>query len=104
VAGRYVVVVDDDIDPTNLDDVIWAMCSRSDPATGIDIIKDTIGTPVDPLAEHDPSRDMLEYTGSRGIIFATKPFGRLLRNEFPKVVEPSPEVKEKVTREWSEIF
>jgi len=47
---------------------------------------------------------MLEYTGGRGIIFATKPFGRLLRNKFPKVVEPSPEVQEKVTREWSKIF
>ncbi len=104
VAGRYVVVVDEDIDPTNLDDVIWAMCSRSDPATGIDIIKETIGTPVDPLAEQDPSKDMLEYTGSRGIIFATKPFGKLIRNEFPQVVESNPKVKKKVAREWSEIF
>ena len=29
--GRYIVVVDDDIDPTDMHDVIWAMGTRSDP-------------------------------------------------------------------------
>ena len=37
-AGRYVIVVDDDIDVSNLEEVIWAMCTRSDPADSIDII------------------------------------------------------------------
>ena len=37
--GRYVIVVDDDIDVTNLDDVIWALFTRSDPATSIDFIR-----------------------------------------------------------------
>jgi UbiD family decarboxylase len=104
VAGRYVVVVDDDIDPTNLEDVVWAMCTRSDPATGIDIISGTIGTPLDPIAPNDPEDDMLEYTSNRGIIYATKPFGKVLRNEFPKVVQAGREIREKVEKEWSEIL
>ncbi len=104
VAGRYVVVVDDDIDPSNLDDVIWAICSRSDPGTGIDIITNSLGTPLDPIADNAPSKSMTEYTSNRGIIFATKPFGKLIRNEFPKVVETSPELKERVTRQWAELF
>jgi hypothetical protein len=29
--GRFVVVVDDDVDPTDLFDVMWAMCTRCDP-------------------------------------------------------------------------
>ena len=29
--GRYTIVVDDDIDPTNLNEVLWALCTRSDP-------------------------------------------------------------------------
>src|SRR5437762_14314821 len=29
--GRYVIVVDDDIDPTSTFDVIWAIATRSDP-------------------------------------------------------------------------
>ena len=35
--GRYVIVVDDDIDPTNTFDVIWALASRSDPVESIAI-------------------------------------------------------------------
>ena len=31
-AGRWVVVVDEDIDPSNIHDVIWAMSTRCDPA------------------------------------------------------------------------
>ena len=47
---------------------------------------------------------MLEYTSNRAIIYATKPFSKVLRNEFPKVVEPGQEVRKKVEKEWSEIF
>ncbi len=36
--GRYVVVVDEDIDPTNVKEVLWAMMTRVDPPTNIDII------------------------------------------------------------------
>src|SRR5262249_9253177 len=36
--GRYVVVVDEDIDPTNMKEVLWAMMTRVDPKTNIDII------------------------------------------------------------------
>ncbi len=32
--GRFVVVVDDDVDPTDLFDVMWAMCTRCDPGAG----------------------------------------------------------------------
>ena len=104
ISGRYVVVVDEDIDPSNLEDVVWAMCSRSDPATGIEIIRGSLGTPLDPIGDHQPGKNILEYTSNRAIIFAVKPFERLLKNEFPRVVEPSPEVKERVLKKWSDIL
>src|SRR5260370_21931859 len=44
--GRFVVVVDDDIDPTNLFDVLWAMCTRCDPAEDIDIIRNRWRRPL----------------------------------------------------------
>ncbi len=97
-------MVDEDIDPSNLDDVVWALCSRSDPATGIETIRESLGTPLDPISDHSPDKDILEYTSSRAIIFAVKPFGRLLRGEFPRVVEPNQKVKERVLEQWSEIF
>ena len=49
--GRYVIVVDDDIDVSNLDELIWAMLTRSDPATSIDIIRNAWSTPLDPRIE-----------------------------------------------------
>jgi UbiD family decarboxylase len=37
--GRFVVAVDDDIDPTNTFDVLWAMATRCDPESSIEIIR-----------------------------------------------------------------
>ena len=37
--NKYVVVVDEDIDPTKLDEVVWAISTRSDPARDIDILR-----------------------------------------------------------------
>ena len=34
----YYVVVDDDIDPSNLHEVLWAMCTRCDPAKQVQIL------------------------------------------------------------------
>src|SRR6516165_6140453 len=45
--GRYTIVVDDDIDVSNLEEVIWALITRSDPATSIDIIHNSWSTPLD---------------------------------------------------------
>src|SRR5690606_35600487 len=37
--GRFVVVVDEDIDPTNTFHVLWAMSTRCDPVNDIDYIR-----------------------------------------------------------------
>ena len=47
--NRYVVIVDEDIDYMNLEDVVWALCTRVDPATDIEILKKTQGSKVDPM-------------------------------------------------------
>jgi 4-hydroxy-3-polyprenylbenzoate decarboxylase len=88
--GRYVIVVDDDIDPSNLDELIWAMLTRSDPATSIDIIHNAWSTPLDPRIE--PERKAKgDYTNSRAIIDACKPW--YWRDQFPKVNMPSAEAR-----------
>ncbi|MHB8568241.1 MAG: UbiD family decarboxylase [Nitrososphaerales archaeon] len=102
--GRYVIVVDEDIDPTNLYDVMWAVCSRTDPATSIDIIKDTWNTPLDPMTEKSPGKLIEEYTGSRAMIFATKPISMILKDTFPKVAESSPEVQAKFREKWKNLL
>ncbi len=37
--NRFVVVVDDDIDPADMDKVIWAMCTRFEPREGMEILR-----------------------------------------------------------------
>lgn len=103
-AGRFVVVVDEDIDPTNLYDVVWAICSRSDPARSIDIVDRTWNTPLDPMTDKDPNKLYEEYTGSKALIFACKPMSRVLRGTFPAIAESSLEIQERVRSKWSNIL
>ena len=46
--GKYVIVVDEDIDPTNVGQVLWAMATRSRPSQSIDILRETWSTFLDP--------------------------------------------------------
>jgi 4-hydroxy-3-polyprenylbenzoate decarboxylase len=46
--GKYVIVVDDDIDPSNIGQVLWAMATRSRPSESIDILRETWSTFLDP--------------------------------------------------------
>ena len=87
-AGRYVIVTDEDIDVSNLEELIWAMLTRSDPATSIDIIHNAWSTPLDPRIE--PERKAKgDFTNSRAIIDACRPWH--WRDKFPKVNAPTPE-------------
>jgi UbiD family decarboxylase len=86
--GRYVIVVDDDIDVSNLEEVIWALITRSDPATSIDIIRGAWSTPLDPRIEPE-RRAAGDFTNSRAVIDACRPWH--WRDKFPAVNMPSPE-------------
>jgi 4-hydroxy-3-polyprenylbenzoate decarboxylase len=86
--GRYVVVVDDDIDVSNLEELLWAMLTRSDPASSIDFVKGAWSTPLDPrLDPEDRARG--NFTNSRAIIDACRPWH--WRDRFPRVNQLSPE-------------
>jgi 4-hydroxy-3-polyprenylbenzoate decarboxylase len=93
--GKFVVVVDDDIDVSNLEELLWAMCTRCDPATSIDIIANAWSSATDPRIPPE-KRERGDYTNSRAIIDACRPFH--WRDKFPKVNMPSKEVAQE-TRE-----
>ena len=95
--GRYVVVVDDDIDPYDIEDVMWAICTRSDPQE-MDIIKRAWSGPLDPLIR-EPTNG---WTNSRGIIYAVKPYAWY--DEFPKTSLNSNDLRNKVFAKWSSHF
>src|SRR2546425_321389 len=69
--NRLTVVVDDHVDVTNLQDVVWAILARCDPERGVEIIKDTKGSRIDMAIA--PDRRELN-ANSRMIIDATTPF------------------------------
>jgi UbiD family decarboxylase len=94
VIRRFVVVVDDDIDYTDLRDVVWAMCTRCDPETQIDLIRGGRSTPLDPRIR----KPAASYVATRAIIDACKPWSWI--NEFPDAITVNPETVKKVTAKW----
>jgi 4-hydroxy-3-polyprenylbenzoate decarboxylase len=91
--GRYVIVVDEDIDITNSEEVIWAISSRSEPVDSIQILRRCWSGPLDPRI---PVGE--KGFNSRAIIDATRPYE--WRDKFPKSSGHSRELKDKVAGDW----
>jgi len=98
--GRFTITVDDDIDPSDLEEVVWAMCTRCDPERSIDIIRRCLGSPLDPaFSKNDPA---FKGLNSRAIIDACKPFEWI--EDFPEMVGIDPKEKEEIKRKWERLF
>lgn len=95
--GRIVVVVDDDIDVTDLNEVIWAICTRHDPERDVQILRRTTSGNLDPAIE--PGK---KGFNSRLIIDATRPWE--WRDKFPQAIGPNPEEKRAVRDAWGWIL
>jgi 4-hydroxy-3-polyprenylbenzoate decarboxylase len=98
--GRFVIVVDDDIDVSNLEEVIWAMCTRCDPATQIDFITGAWSSALDPTISPE-QRASGDLTNSRAIIDACRPFH--WKEKFQKVNAPSPEMRKEAWDKWGHL-
>lgn len=95
--GRYVIVVDEDIDITKSDDVLWALSSRSDPVRSIDILRRCWSGPLDPAIPQEE-----KGLNSRALIDATRPYE--WREKFPPVSGASRELKEAVRMKWATLL
>ena len=91
--GRITIVVDEDIDPSDLDSVLWAMCTRCDPVRDVEIHERTHGSDADPLVT-----DGEAAFNSRAIVDATIPYER--REDFPPVAQAPPEYYDQVREKW----
>jgi UbiD family decarboxylase len=97
--SRYSVVVDEDIDPANLQEVMWAVATRTDPAIDIDIIQRGMGS------KNDPMFVAYRYDApfsSKAIIDACRPWDHL--HEFPAVAEASKELQAKTRAKWKHLL
>ncbi|HXF67037.1 MAG TPA: UbiD family decarboxylase [Burkholderiales bacterium] len=97
--SRYSVVVDEDIDPSDLQEVMWAVATRTDPAVDIDIIQRGMGSKNDPMYVAYSSKAPFS---SKAVIDACRPYDHL--EEFPEVAEASRELIEKVRAKWRDLF
>jgi len=96
--NRFTIVVDDDIDPTRINDVVWALSTRCDPESDIDIQRRCWSSSLDPMI-HPDSKALMN---SRAVIDACRPYEWMAR--FPAVAETSPELRTKVLRKYGRQF
>jgi UbiD family decarboxylase len=95
--GRIVVVVDEDVDPSNLADVMWAIATRCEPSESIDIIRDAWSSALDPRIP--PERRLIGDTShSKMIVDACKPFAWLSR--FPPTSAMTQEETRAIEEKW----
>ena len=97
--SRYSVVVDEDIDPANLQEVMWAVATRTDPSLDIDIIQRGMGS------KNDPMFVAYRYDAplsSKAVIDACRPWDHL--HDFPAVAEASKALQDRTRAKWKDLL
>jgi len=98
---KWVIIVDEDIDPTNMHEVNWALGTRIASEDAIHIIKGCWGSFADPALPPD-KRSRKHYDHILTIILACKPFDWI--EHFPPSIKSPPEALEKVKNKWRHLF
>jgi 3-polyprenyl-4-hydroxybenzoate decarboxylase len=99
--GRYVVVVDDDIDVTNFKDVLWAMQTRVDPIRDIQLVDRCWSTPLDPRMPPD-KRASGDHTNSRAIFYAVRPWE--WRDKYPQPSRVERDRRNAMVEKYRDLF
>jgi 4-hydroxy-3-polyprenylbenzoate decarboxylase len=95
--GRLVVVVDDDVDPSNLADVMWAVTTRCEPAEQIDIVRNAWSSALDPRIPAETKAAGIT-SHSKAIIEACRPFGWI--DKFPPTSALTQDEAQEIERKW----
>ncbi|HLN82525.1 MAG TPA: hypothetical protein VK355_02840, partial [Candidatus Binatia bacterium] len=80
-----------------IDQVLWAMGTRFDPITDIDLVQKAWSSGRDPMF-------LPGNFNNRILIDACVPYNRKLRGEFPKVVEVPDDYRAKMKTKFPQIF
>ena len=97
-ANRVTVVVDGDIDPTNTDEVIWAISTRFDPGKDLETLHKCHSSPLDPMSYPND----IKCYNNRIIIDACIPWEK--RNQFPEPARASKDLRKKTWEKWHHLF
>ena len=93
---KMLVIVDEDVNIHDINDVIWAVTTRTDPARDI-LILDRV--PTDTL---DPSSPILNLGSKIGIDATTKTKEEGLEGEWQEQAKPDEKTSELVSTKWKE--
>jgi UbiD family decarboxylase len=85
---KHVIVVDHDVDVDDMDDVWWAVTTRSNPASAITVVDGAPAFPRDPHRRHQ----------SKAIIDATIPFGEWVEFERKRPPQAPPTTEDERLR------
>ena len=97
--ARIVVVVDEDVDCSSINDVMWALATRCEPAQQIDIIRNAWSSALDPRIHPDDKLVGIS-AHSKLIIEACRPFS--WRDRFPPTSALSQEELRAIEEKWGE--
>jgi 4-hydroxy-3-polyprenylbenzoate decarboxylase len=98
--GKYVIAVDDDIDPKDSDAVNWAITMRCEPARDVRIIagREKGHAPPFRVAGHD--MDKMEEAEDRSAEYSVLMMNATLKEPFPPVALPAQEYMERAKQIW----
>jgi 4-hydroxy-3-polyprenylbenzoate decarboxylase len=109
-SGHHIwVLVDDDVDVTKPEEVMWAIASRCAPEYGVKVIPGTAVWQLDPRippperstpAEEEQGRK--RYTAHALVINACRPYEWI--DEFPPVNVNRPELRKRIEERWKQLF
>jgi 4-hydroxy-3-polyprenylbenzoate decarboxylase len=96
--GRLVVVVDDDVDPSDINDVMWAITTRCEPSEQVEIVRNAWSSALDPRIPAD-AKARGTTSHSKLIIEAVRPFA--WKEQFPSTSALSPADARAIADKWA---
>ncbi len=96
VSEKFIIIVDDDINPFDPQDVLFALSMRCD-AERLEVVKGTRTRYFDPLVSPE-KREARDITQSTVIIIACKPYD--WKDEFPPRIRIDPQLIKKAGEKW----
>ena len=95
--SKFIYVVDDDVDPSDLEQVMWAAATRCRVSEDIDILRNTWSTYLDPSKNPNEERPY----GSKALIYACKEFKHI--KDFSRRTALTRQQYQNVVARWHEL-
>ena len=95
--AKWIIAVDEDVDPSNMNQVLWAMATRCNPSEDIDILRQTWSTWLDPTQNPPEERPY----GSKALINACMEHRYI--KQFSKRTKIRRSVYESVVKRWGAL-